>query len=557
MMKPAASFIETVSTSSDSCAHSVAEQLADCLSHAMPKASTIVSLKDPVTGDHHYAQRASDPADPDLPDLFLMSRKLKAPLPLTFVNLLGMNVIAVPIGTSDHASHNGFLAACSHDKNFPTPRDSAVLKMAAAAHNSLKSLSNPRLAQQDLLPLAQQQNPVNQEDEQSIAADLSAAPSQYMRALATLAAGLSHDLGNLLLPIRLRLASIETQLAESRFTSEFSAIRSCLDSIQRLTHGLELFALDPSQATGASDLVSLHDWWNDVEPFLRSALPHGIPLHADFPRNLPLVHIAPHWLAQVTLNLVQNAGEALASCANGAVTIWAKPGSGGKSITIGISDNGPGMSDEIRARCFEPFFTTKTRAISTGLGLSLVHGIIRRANGTIDLQSAPGRGVTILLNLPAFSHDAALHAPQHANGPSRGSNRRLSRNLAKRPTASHRAVSPADAPRHARVSVQDVRVRGFITTFLQALGFTVDNTSNPPGDDITIWVTDHAQQAQHHAEAFLTSKSRSIIMLGDAKHLSSADRFLVLADKPDRASLTRALRQCAHRAQQLHAASSS
>src|SRR4030095_9486066 len=69
-------------------------------------------------------------------------------------------------------------------------------------------------------------------------------------------------------------------------------------------------------------------------------------------------------------------------------------------IQIEVRDNGIGMDERTRQRCLEPFFSTKALRGGTGLGLAMVYGMVQRHEGTIDIDSAPGRGTTVRLNLP-------------------------------------------------------------------------------------------------------------------------------------------------------------
>ncbi len=93
-------------------------------------------------------------------------------------------------------------------------------------------------------------------------------------------------------------------------------------------------------------------------------------------------------------NLIFNAVEAL----NGGGEIVLSTHSDGKEIRLSVTDNGVGMSPEIRERVFQPFFTTKERG--QGLGISIVYGIVARHGGEILVESEPGQGATFILRFP-------------------------------------------------------------------------------------------------------------------------------------------------------------
>ncbi|MET0255885.1 MAG: ATP-binding protein, partial [Luteibacter sp.] len=106
------------------------------------------------------------------------------------------------------------------------------------------------------------------------------------------------------------------------------------------------------------------------------------------------------------INLVTNARDAMPD--GGCCTIALEDGEG--HVALSVSDTGIGMAEAIRAQMFEPFFTTKPSGHGTGLGLSVVHGLVIEAGGRTVVESAPGQGTAIRLLLPLVG-DAADAVP--------------------------------------------------------------------------------------------------------------------------------------------------
>jgi len=327
--------------------------------------------------------------------------------------------------------------------------------------------------------------------------------AERMAALGTLSAGLGHDMGNLLLPISIWIDEMRPDRLPEDIREGVGNIRTCVEYLRRLATGLRLVALDPDHEFG-DHWTPIDEWRDEVAPILRNAVPRDVSLELDLPRALPPVHMARHQLTQAVFNLVQNAGEAMRGRTGGVVRVWASHEPATPGVRIGVTDNGPGMPPEVLARCFDPFFTTKTRAISTGLGLSLVNGIVQKAGGTIDAESSPGNGTS-------FSFVLAI--------PSR-----------------HPQPRPL-----AVVSLHEPRVRGYATGLLRRAG--IEPVQNLPETyaGAALWLTDPSTELSDAGRSFERGRRdrRVLVYAPDPAH---APGFATFALSGESASLAQRLR---------------
>jgi CheY-like chemotaxis protein len=154
-------------------------------------------------------------------------------------------------------------------------------------------------------------------------------------------------------------------------------------------------------------------------------------LRASFPANVDIVaqleseaHVLvdPTQILQVIMNLGTNALQAMEST-GGVLTVslqgCAAPQAPFEAdptphpwVELTVADTGAGMPPDIRARIFEPFFTTKPKGLGTGMGLALVHGIVKEMQGTITVTSKPGQGSAFRILLPVIDRQAADEAPE-------------------------------------------------------------------------------------------------------------------------------------------------
>ena len=120
----------------------------------------------------------------------------------------------------------------------------------------------------------------------------------------------------------------------------------------------------------------------------------------DLDSHLPAIPGSTSKLEQVVVANLINAAEALGDNPEGRITVRTRREDDEMSVCVSVSDNGPGMSEEVKQRIFDPFFTTKDRSVGTGLGLSVTYGIIQEHSGRIEVESKKGEGATFTNHLP-------------------------------------------------------------------------------------------------------------------------------------------------------------
>jgi signal transduction histidine kinase len=223
--------------------------------------------------------------------------------------------------------------------------------------------------------------------------------SEKLRALGEMAAGVSHDLKNILNPLSLQL-----QLAQRRIDQgKLEQAKSSLGEMKQvLTRGVQ--TIDRLRDYGRQSRETRRDEQVDLAELAREASEIARPRMAA--RGLPLRYVHEEQPAPVCgrsgdivsalVNLIVNAIDVLP--AQGSITLRSGQEQGGSWVEI--ADDGPGMPAEIERRVFEPFFTTKGDE-GTGLGLAMVYACMQRHGGSVKLDTAPGQGTTVRLWFPA------------------------------------------------------------------------------------------------------------------------------------------------------------
>ena len=230
--------------------------------------------------------------------------------------------------------------------------------------------------------------------------------SQKLEALGTLAGGVAHDLNNTLVPIlALSKLAVEALPEGSGLHDDILTIYRASERARDLVKQILAFSRKQNAAKQHVDLARVT---RDALQMLRATLPATIQI-ADQILEVPRVLGDPGEMHQVIINLVTNAGHAIGSSL-GKITVrlWGAAerepslaGEAGSVVCLSVGDTGCGMDQATLDRIFEPFFTTKSVGEGTGLGLSVVHGIVTRHGGRIEVRSTPGEGSKFTVALPA------------------------------------------------------------------------------------------------------------------------------------------------------------
>ncbi len=231
--------------------------------------------------------------------------------------------------------------------------------------------------------------------------------TERLRALGELSGGVAHDFNNLLGAILGRVQLLRRRAFESRIDRELSVIERAAQDGRETVRRIQEFA---RTRTGQNfSPVDLADVIRDALEITRTRWKTeadrrnvAIQLQLDTP-SVPAVLGKDSELREVFTNLILNAIDAMPQGGKLRLSCSER----GDAVLAEVADTGVGMTDEIRRHLFDPFFTTKGQS-GTGLGLSVVYGIVSRHGGDIEVTSALGEGTTFLLSLPKAQESRVL-----------------------------------------------------------------------------------------------------------------------------------------------------
>lgn len=237
-----------------------------------------------------------------------------------------------------------------------------------------------------------------------------------MEAIGTLAGGIAHDFNNILTSI-----INSTELAIEDVPADTMASKDLLRSLKAARRGSRLVKqiLTFSRAdTGGFKPTQISEVVEEAVNLIEASLPGNIQIKTYIATEMSICEADPTQIHQVVMNLCTNAFQSLKQKggvlsidlkqvevdAKEAVVLDVSPG---HYIRLVISDNGPGIDAEILDKIFDPFFTTKQQGEGTGLGLAVVHGIVKGHNGAIRVESIPNQTTKFAIYMPLLAATTA------------------------------------------------------------------------------------------------------------------------------------------------------
>ena len=250
--------------------------------------------------------------------------------------------------------------------------------------------------------------------------------AQKMEAIGQLTGGIAHDFNNILSSVMGYVVLAEERATDTGDSKSVNYLNQALGSCRRARDLIQQMLTFSRGGRGELRALSLTQVVQEALPMLRSVLPSSLAIDVMAEAEAPAVRFDDVQANQVLLNLAINARDAMAN--GGRLTIGVRHirvqaatcascrlAVDGSFVELSVSDSGGGIDDELLERIFDPFFTTKAAGKGSGMGLSMVHGIVHESGGHVLVDTTVGRGTTFRVVLPPHAVQTARDVPMPAN----------------------------------------------------------------------------------------------------------------------------------------------
>jgi two-component system cell cycle sensor histidine kinase/response regulator CckA len=234
-----------------------------------------------------------------------------------------------------------------------------------------------------------------------------------MEAIGTLAGGIAHDFNNILTPIMgyseiMKLHMTREGGSRKEIVGYIDGILKAARRARRLVEQILTFSRSSEQK---ESLQYIHPIIKEVMKLICTTLPSTVEIRQEIDEQCGLVVVDPVQIHQILINLCTNASDAMAG-SSGLMTVRLAKSDRTKGdrewLELSVSDTGCGIDPAVRDRIFEPYFTTKEKGQGTGMGLAMVHGIISRQGGELEIESVLGKGTVFRIFLPVAKETSSF-----------------------------------------------------------------------------------------------------------------------------------------------------
>ena len=223
--------------------------------------------------------------------------------------------------------------------------------------------------------------------------------TERLAELGTLASGMAHEIGT---PMNVILGRAELLMRKAQDERTRKGLETIVTQVERITKIMNQLLSFARKRPAVRQAVNLEAVMIDVLDVLQERLgKQHIQVKKTVSPHLPKVLADPDHMNQVLLNLILNACQAMGD--GGTLSLALHPTDDAVELTV--QDTGSGIAQEQLAKIFDPFFSTKAVGEGTGLGLTVVHGILQEHQGAIRVTSVPGQGTTFIVSLPMYFED--------------------------------------------------------------------------------------------------------------------------------------------------------
>ncbi len=244
--------------------------------------------------------------------------------------------------------------------------------------------------------------------------------ARKMESIGTMAGGIAHDFNNLLYMITGNAELALEDIPEGNSThANLKAIKTAALRAAGIVEQLLNFSRRTDQELIPIDAITII---KDALKFLRATIPATVEIHKHLPDTEIAIMADPVQINQILMNLCNNASQAMEetggtleiTVGNESLTEASAQNypavTKGEYVKLTVSDTGPGIESEISGRIFDPYFTTKEVGKGSGMGLAVVHGIVKNHLGAITVDSQPGKGTTFTILFPAATEKPEVEA---------------------------------------------------------------------------------------------------------------------------------------------------